>query len=203
MTGEQVYVSHAPGDLEFVQELLSTVRNFPFGIHIALEEVESNSMRARLEGRLVESDVVVAVLTEQASRSRWVNQELGYARSQEVSILPVFDDERYRGGFISDLEGVQIDRERPAKTIFELLSRLRCELEPLGPLSVPNWFIQFPCPSSHCPERVTLDIERSQSKLWNRHRRGHVLTASCDHCRATYSFDPATIGFVRRDERGQ
>ncbi|RQG96255.1 toll/interleukin-1 receptor domain-containing protein [Natrarchaeobius oligotrophus] len=199
MTDEQIYVSHAPADLELVQELFSTVKNFPFGVHLALEEVDDNSERARLEGRLVDSDVVVAVLTNRSARSRWINQEIGYARAQGVPVVPLYDDETCRGGFVGETDGVSIARDDPSKTIFELLCDLRRELAPLGPLSVPNWFVEFPCTVSACPDRVVLEIEASQSKLWKRYRHGKPLAASCDECSSTYYFNPATIGFIRRE----
>ncbi|MFP9192200.1 toll/interleukin-1 receptor domain-containing protein [Natronosalvus vescus] len=200
MTGEQVFVSHAPVDLELVQELFSTVKNFPFGVHIALEEVESGRSRKRLEGRLANSDVVVAVLTDNSANSRWVNQEIGYALAKGIPVLPLYDDETLRGGFIDGVEGVAIDRENPSFTIFNLLCRLRGELAPLGALSVPNWYIRFPCTVPDCGHPVTLDITSGQTKLWKLSQHGQRLETSCDVCATSYYFDPATIGFLGRTE---
>ncbi|MFC4541981.1 toll/interleukin-1 receptor domain-containing protein [Halosolutus amylolyticus] len=199
MTGEQVFVSHAPADLDLVQDLFSTVKNFPFGVHIALEEIESGRSRKRLEGRLANSDVVVAVLTERSARSQWINQEIGYALAKGIPVLPLYTDESQRGGFISDVEGVTIDRQNLSFTIFNLLCRLRSELAPLGALSVPNWYIRFPCTVPGCDHPVTLELEQGQTKLWKLHKHGQLLTTSCDVCESTYYFDPATIGFVRRE----
>ncbi|GAB3024971.1 toll/interleukin-1 receptor domain-containing protein [Natronobiforma cellulositropha] len=200
MTGEQVFVSHAPEDLELVQELFSTVKNFPFGVHIALEEVESGRRRKRLEGRLANSDVVVAVLTERAASNRWINQEIGYALAKGIPVLPMYEHESLRGGFISDVEGVTLDRDNLVFTVFNLLCRLRAELAPLGALSVPNWYIRFPCTIPDCGHPVTLELEEGQTKLWKRHQHGQLLEAACEVCRSTYYFDPATIGFVRRED---
>ncbi|SEQ05521.1 toll/interleukin-1 receptor domain-containing protein [Natrinema salaciae] len=200
MTGEQVYVSHAPGDLELVQDLFSTVKNFPFGVHIALEEIESGRSRKRLEGRLANSDVVVAVLTEDAVENRWINQEMGYAVAKGIPVLPLYDDGIGRRGFVSDIEGVVIDRHNLSFTIFNLLCRLRSELAPLGALSVPNWYIRFPCTVPDCGHPVTLELEQGQTKLWKLHSHGKHLTASCEVCESTYYFNPATIGFVGRED---
>ncbi|WP_323174033.1 toll/interleukin-1 receptor domain-containing protein [Natrialba sp. PRR66] len=199
MSGEQVFVSHAPGDLELVQDLFSTVKNFPFGVHIALEEIESGRSRARLEGRLANSDVVVAVLTERAATSQWINQETGYALAKGIPVLPLYDSEENRGGFIADVEGVAIDRENPSVTIFNLLCRLRSELAPLGALSVPNWYVRFPCTVSNCDHPVTLEIKRSQTKLWKLHQHGQTLSTTCANCGSQYYFDPGTIGYLRRE----
>ncbi|ELY42603.1 toll/interleukin-1 receptor domain-containing protein [Natronorubrum sulfidifaciens] len=200
MTREQIYVSHAPADLELVQELFSTVKNFPFGVHITFEAIESGRTRKRLEGRLANSDVVVAVLTAASADSQWINQEIGYAVAKGIPVLPLYDHERHRGGFVDDVDGVQINRQDPSVTIFNLLSRLRSALAPLGALSVPNWYIRFPCTVPDCGHPVTLEIEQDQTKLWMRSRHGKLLTASCAKCGSTYAFDPATIGYVHRDE---
>ncbi|MBZ6496537.1 toll/interleukin-1 receptor domain-containing protein [Natrinema longum] len=200
MTGEQLYVSHAPGDLELVQDLFSTVKNFPFGVHIALEEVESGRSRKRLEGRLANSNIVVAVLTADAAENRWINQEMGYAVAKGIPVLPVYDESVSRRGFVSDVEGITIDRNNLSFTIFNLLCRLRSELAPLGALSVPNWYIRFPCTIPDCGHPVTLELEQGQTKLWKLHKHGKLLTTSCEDCGSTYFFNPATIGFVSRDD---
>ncbi len=200
MTGEQVFVSHAPTDLELVQDLFSTVKNFPFGVHIALEEVGSGRSRKRLEGRLANSDMVVAVLTDASVENQWVNQEIGYAVAKGIPVLPLYTNKRHRHGYISDVEGVAIDRENLSFTIFNLLCRLRGELAPLGALSVPNWYIRFPCTITGCTHPVTLDLKQGQTKLWKRHKHGHLLSTTCEECGSTYYFDPATIGFVRRED---
>ncbi|AGB32047.1 hypothetical protein C488_05803 [Natrinema pellirubrum DSM 15624] len=199
MTGEQVYVSHAPDDLDLVQDLFSTVKNFPFGVHIAHEEVESGRSRTRLEGRLANSDLVVAVLTEGAADDEWINQEIGYAVAKGIPVLPLFDEGIDRRGFVSDVDGVTIDRGDLSATIFNLLCRLRSELAPLGALSVPNWYIRFPCTIPDCRGPVTLELEHDQSKLWKLHAHGKFLTASCADCGITYYFEPATIGFMGRE----
>ncbi|QSW98913.1 toll/interleukin-1 receptor domain-containing protein [Haloterrigena alkaliphila] len=203
MTGEQIYVSHAPGDLELVQELFSTVKNFPFGVHIALEEVESGRSRKRLEGRVANSDVVVAVLTDDSADNRWINQEIGYATAKGIPVVPLYEHERHRGGFIDGVDGVTIDRQNPSFTIFNLVSRLRSELAPLGALSVPNWYIRFPCTIPDCGHQVTLEIEDGQTKLWTRYKHGKPLRTTCGDCDSTYYFDPATIGYVRREDAVQ
>ncbi len=200
MSGEQVFVSHDPADLELVQELFSTVKNFPFGVHLALEEIESGRRRERLEGRLANSDIVVAVLTRSSEDSKWINQEIGYAIAKGIPILPLYESESLGGGFIEGLKGVTIDRENPSYTVFNLLCQLRSELAPLGALSVPNWYIRFPCTLADCGHPVTLDLEQGQTKLWKRHKHGQLLEATCDVCDSSYYFDPATIGFVRRED---
>ncbi|RKD97899.1 toll/interleukin-1 receptor domain-containing protein [Halopiger aswanensis] len=200
MAREQLYVSHAPGDLELVQELFSTVENFPIGVHIAAEETDSGRARTRLTGRIANSDLVVAVLTERSATDQWINQEIGYARAKGIPVLPLSDRDVRHSGYLSDIDGVTIDRSDLPATVFELLCQLRRELSPLGALSVPNWYVRFPCTVPGCDQPVTLEIEHEQSKLWKLHRRGRRLSADCEGCGSRYYFDPGTIGFVGRGE---
>lgn len=200
MAREQLYVSHAPGDLELVRELFSTVENFPIGVHVAEEEADSGRARTRLAGRIANSDLVVAVLTERSATDRWVNQEIGYARAKGIPVLPLYDREAHRGGYVGDVDGVTVDRGDLPATVYELLRQLRRELSPLGALSVPNWYVRFPCTVPDCDRPVTLEIEQEQSKLWKLHRRGRRLAADCEGCGSRYYFDPGTIGFVGRGE---
>ncbi|WP_255191530.1 toll/interleukin-1 receptor domain-containing protein [Natronobeatus ordinarius] len=199
MTGEHVFVSHDQADLELVQDLFSTVKNFPFGVHLALEEVGSGRARERLKARIANSDVVVAVLTESSADSQWLNQEVGYALASGVPVLPLYDRESLRSGYLADVDGVEIARDNLTVTIFNLLSRLRAQLAPLGALSVPDWYVRFPCTMPDCGHPVTLEISQGQPKLWKLREHGHLLETTCDVCETTYYFDPATIGFVRRE----
>ena len=200
MTAEQVFVSHAPADLETVQELFTSIRNMPFGVYIAMEEVEPGRSRHNLEGRIRNSDVLVAVLTERAATNQWVNQEIGYAIAKGIPVVPLYEDPSSRGGYVDRVDGVAIDHDNPQATVFNLLSRLRAELAPLGALSVPNWFVRFPCNYDGCGESVTLDVESSQKDLWRMHEHKELLRTTCSECGSTYFFEPATLAFVRRDD---
>ena len=108
MSDEQVYVTHAPADFDLVQDLFSTVKNFPFGVHIALEELESVRDRKRLEGRVANSDVVVAVLTEDTDETTWIDQEIGYAIAKGIPVLPLREAAVTRRGYVGDVEGVTV-----------------------------------------------------------------------------------------------
>lgn len=200
MTDERVFVSHAPADAEIVEELFAPVRNLPFAVHVAMEEIEPGRSRHNLTGRLDNSDVLVAVLTESSAGNAWVNQEIGYATANGVPIVPLYEDELQRAGYVDRVEGVEIERGDPQVTIFNLLCRLRSELAPLGALSVPNWFLQFPCNFEGCGERVTVEIDAGQKDLWRMHEHNQTIAADCPECGSTYHFEPATLGFLHRED---
>lgn len=200
MLDETVFVTHGPADLNLTQDLFSTIRNFPFDVHIAMEDLESGRSRSDLEGRIANANMVVAVLTEESATNQWVNQEIGYAVAKGVPVLPCYEDPPLRGGYVSDREGVELDRGELPITVFNLLCRIRAELAPLGALSVPNWFLRFPCNYADCDGTVTIDIQRSQKELWRMHEHNQPLREDCEHCGSTYFFDAGSLGFLHRED---
>lgn len=200
MAETRVFVSHAPEDLETVQELLSPVRNLPLSVALAGEEVEPGRTRRNLEGQLANSQLMISVLTHDSADQHWVNQELGYAVAKGLPVIPIVEDERYLRGYIDGTDGVEFDPENPEVTIFNLLCRLRSELEPLGSLSTPEWFLEFTCSNNGCREQVVLDVDQRQKELWQQYKHGRTIAAECGDCGTTYEFNPATLGYIRRIE---
>jgi hypothetical protein len=200
MAEEQVFVSHAPADSDLVEDLFSTVRNLPISVHVALEAVEPGRSRRNLEGRLANSDVLVAVLTADSEYDQWVNQEVGYAIAKGIPVLPLSAESISTKGFIEDHERVRLEPEERDVTAFNLLCRLRSELQPLGSLSTPNWFVRFPCTFDDCGTPVTLSIEETQKSLWQMYKHNQALVANCEECGSRYFFNPATLGYVQRKD---
>jgi len=200
MINETVYVTHGPADLSLATDLFSTIRNFPFTVHVAMEELESGRARSELEGRIANADVVVALFTAESATDPWLNQEVGYAVAKGVPVLPVYEDPDRRGGYVADSEGVELERDDLPVTVFNLICRLRAALAPVGALSVPNWFLRFPCSLEGCDGAVTIEIERSQKELWRMHEHNQPVREDCPTCGSTYFFDAGTFGFLHRED---
>ncbi|WP_435363461.1 toll/interleukin-1 receptor domain-containing protein [Haloarchaeobius sp. DYHT-AS-18] len=200
MTDAQVFVSHAAEDLELAQELFGTVRNLPVDFYLAMEEIESGRTRTDLKGRLANSDLVIALFTREHVTEPWVNQEVGFAVAKGVPVLPMYDEGVDRPGYITNVEGVQLDRDEIPVTVFNLLCRLRAELAPLGTLSTPNWYVRFPCNFESCDHPVILDVDATQKDLWQEYKHNQPLVATCDECNSRYLFNPVTLGYVERQD---
>lgn len=198
MAETQVFVSHAPEDLDRVTEIVGPLRNLPIDLYIAGEEVGPDRGRQHLKRRMADSDLVVSVLTEQARSDYWVNQEIGYATAEELTIVPLVPEAVDLPGYVADLDPVDLDEDTPEVTVYDLLSRLREELEPIGELTMPSWYLSFRCTRTDCSAMVILDIERRQHELWKQYEHGNTITATCDDCGAAYEFNPATLGFIER-----
>lgn len=198
MSDAQVFVSHAAGDEETVERLFRSIRNFPFDVNVAADEIGGRVTRDRLKRRIGDSDAFVAVITEAAVTDPWVNQEVGYAVAEGVPVLPVYERRELLGGYVADGDGVELDREELDRTVFEILSFLREVLSPLGALDTPKWYVRFGCTDENCSGRVTLPVEKRQEELWRLHDHGRTVHADCEDCGARYHFDPGTLGFLQR-----
>lgn len=198
MAETQVFVSHAPEDLDRVTEIVGPLRNLPIDLYIAGEEVDPDRGRKHLKRRMADSDLVVSVLTERAIEDYWVNQEIGYATAEEQTIVPLVADAVDQPGYVADIEAVDLDDDAPEVTVYDLLTRLRDELEPIGELTMPSWYVSFRCTRTNCREMVVLEIEQRQHELWKQYERGNTITATCDDCGAAYEFNPATLGYIER-----
>jgi hypothetical protein len=200
MADKKLFVSHAAADLETVSELVGPIYNLPIGVHVAGEEIEPGHSRRDLTGRLANSDLLLVLLTEAGADDHWVNQELGYATARDVPILPVVEADAYQKGYANGIESIEFDPDSLKITVFNLLCRLRSTLAPVGQLSKPGWYIEFPCGTNGCGTVVTLDIEQRQKSLWQQYKHGNALAATCPSCSVQYQFNPATLGFIGRQE---
>ncbi|WP_135819610.1 toll/interleukin-1 receptor domain-containing protein [Halostella litorea] len=199
MSDERVFVSHAPGDGELVGRLFRSIRNLPFDVHVAGEEVERGRDRGSLRGRIDESSVTVAVLTPAGASNQWVNQEIGYAVARGVDIVPATSSADLLGGYLAGSDTVTLDGESMDRSVFELLSALRSLLAPVGGLDTPKWYLPFHCTVEGCSAAVTLDVDRDQPGLWRLHDHGRTIHVDCGECGARYHFDPGTLAFLRRE----
>jgi|GEM_PF-433260 len=200
MTEPRVFVSHATADLDVVKDLFDSVRNLPVSLALAGEQVEPGRARRALEGQLRNSDLLVSVLTEVGAADPWVNQELGYAVAAGVPIVPLVDERTTVRGYLEGTEAVAYDAANPDVTAFNLISRLRSELEPLGSIAGADWYLCLPCASESCSDTVECEIADHQTDLWQRAESGDVLRTECETCGAGYAFDPATLAFLERTE---
>lgn len=198
MAEPRLFVSHATADLDAAQRLVGSLEHLPVRVSLAGEQVRPGRARRNLEGQLRNSDLLISLLTAEGAADPWVNQELGYAVAAGVPIVPVIEDESAVRGYHEGTEGVQFEGADLDVTAFNLLSRLRSELEPVGSMVGPDWFLSFSCTADGCGRTVHLEIEDHQTDLWGRAEDGDVLVATCPECETGYEFDPATLTFVDR-----
>lgn len=199
MADTELFVSHAPADFDRISRLVGPIRNLPITVSVAEDVVEPDRSRAQIKRRLANSDVALLFLSSAGATDQWVNQEIGYATAEEVPVLPVADDGVELPGYV-DTDPVTVSPDSPERTVYDILSRLRDQLEPIGELTTPNWYLSFACTHSRCTATVMQAIERTQHELWKTYEHGDTVTAVCDNCNTSYEFNPATLGFIEKHE---
>lgn len=197
MAEPRLFVSHAEGDRDLVENFLRPIRNLPVELAIAGEEFGGEGVRRDLEGQIANSDQVLAVLTDTGAAHPLVNQELGYAVAADIPILPIVTDESNLQGYVSAEDAVVYDETDLEGSAFSLLTELRERLEPIGSLGTPNWFVAFGCSQQGCEEQVLLAIDQPQAGLQSLAAHDELLTTTCEDCGTRYEFNPLTLGFVR------
>lgn len=198
MDEPRLFVSHAAADRDRLEQLLRPVQNLPIEVAFAEDELEADLRRRDLEGQLANSDLFLPVLTEAGAADPLVNQEIGYASATEIPVAVLTNDDSHLRGYLSDAHATTYDPADLESTVFHLLSSIRAELEPLGSLSTPNWFLAFGCTSEGCDAHVELDVDEPQAALWKLYEHDELLSTACPDCGVRYDFNPATLGFVQR-----
>jgi len=193
---KQVFVSHTESDLDYIENVLSSIQNLPFDLIISISEPEAGRIPATVTEQISNSDVFIPFLTHDSKNNQWVNQEIGYATSQRTTIIPLFENDSMLNGLISNYKGIKLDRHNINQTTFQVITMLRENFEPLslGPL-MPNWYIRLQCDYGTCHWDNTFPINISQEELWEIYEENNIISWNCENCGTEYQFNPVTFEF--------
>lgn len=197
----QVFVSHDESDLDIVESVLSSIQYLPFELSIAISEAKTGRIPATVMQQISNSDIFIPVLTQTSKNNQWVNQEIGYAVHQNLTIIPLFEDDSMLKGLIGDYKGVELKQHNEDRTTFDIIRMLRQECEPMyyGPL-MPNWYVRLQCNYDDCRHKNNFEIDRNQSQLWQMYEDNINICWECVNCGREYHFNPATFEFEGRTE---
>ena len=124
-----VFISHSSSDYEVITKVKETLEVQGFYVYLAEEDVRAGTyLPAKIEEAIRRCDVVLAILTSKASKSAWVQQELGYAKAIGKLIIPLVEEEVNVTGFLTGVEYIRFDPrnlEPALQKIKEYLTRLK------------------------------------------------------------------------------
>lgn len=121
----KVFISHSVDDLGVVYQLKYWLELN--GIETYLAELYPQPgvpLTDKITSAMDQSHCVIGLITRAGGRSKWVNQELGYARAKGKLIVPVVEQGESLAGFIADKEYVLFDRTKPADAISRVVEYL-------------------------------------------------------------------------------
>ena len=107
-----VFISHSSSDYEVITKVKETLEVQGFHVYLAEEDVRAGtSLPAKIEDAIRQCDVVLAILTSKASKSAWVQQELGYAKAIGKLIIPLVEEGVNVTGFLTGVEYIRFNPE--------------------------------------------------------------------------------------------
>ncbi|TET19315.1 toll/interleukin-1 receptor domain-containing protein [Candidatus Bathyarchaeota archaeon] len=121
-----VFVSHSTKDMDIVNELAKWLELNGVVAHVAQLQTEAGKPLAEtISEGLESSNCVLAILTKDGARSKWVNQEIGYAKRAGKMVVPIVEEGVRVKGFLESLEYIPFDRRNPYDAVTRAVEYLR------------------------------------------------------------------------------
>lgn len=124
----QVFVSHSSRDGVWVEWVAAQAR--ALGVHPYLAEHDSQAggrLSDKVERAIAASDVVIVLLTRNSIDSRYVHQEIGYAKALHKLIVPLVHPEiaHESRAMLDGIEHIVFDFASPPGGAADLVGKLR------------------------------------------------------------------------------
>lgn len=121
-----VFISHSTKDLNVVNEFAKWLRANNVVVHIAESQIKAGTRLSEKVSKLInQSDCVLAILTIEGVRSKWVNQEIGFAVRGGKLVVPIVEEGVQVKGFLESLEYIPFDRRNPYDAVTRAVEYLR------------------------------------------------------------------------------
>jgi hypothetical protein len=121
-----VFISHSTEDMDVVYELAKYLRLNGINVYVSeWYEQPGKSLPQKVATLINGSDYVLALLTVHGERSRWVQQEIGYAKGTGKPIIPVVEDGVPITGFLQSLEYISFRRDNPYDAVTRAVEYLK------------------------------------------------------------------------------
>jgi len=116
---DRAFISYSTKNKKWGGCLKRTMESLGVSTFIAHDDLQvSEDWKNKILDELKRADVFVALLSKDFKLSDWCSQELGYiATIKEVLIIPLTIDNTNPYGFISHLQGEQLNSEDEVKTV--------------------------------------------------------------------------------------
>lgn len=121
----KVFISHSMADVKLVSQLKYWLEVNGIEAYLAEAYPEAGAnLSQKISNAIDNSECVIAVFTQDGTRSQWVNQEIGYAKKAGKIVVPLVEDGVPHTGFIQGVEYISFNRSNPTDSINKILKRL-------------------------------------------------------------------------------
>ena len=129
----KVFISHSTKDMNIVNEFGNILRLKGIDVYIALFDVQPGTdLWAKIESNIRNSNCVLAILTQDGSRSEMVNQEVATANASKIPIVPIVEKGVVLKGILAGKEYIEFDKDNPNQAYINAnnyLERLKVQVE--------------------------------------------------------------------------
>ncbi len=126
-----VFLSHCTTDADrsLIRELELRLTKRGLSVYLAERDIQAGlSLPQKVLAHIRDSDIVAVVWTKRGAESKWVNQEVGAAKSAGKLVVPIVEKGVQPGGLLEGIEWVEFDRDNPETALESLedyLQRLK------------------------------------------------------------------------------
>ena len=179
----RVYISHSPVDEDLALQLSRVLWRVGLESYVSLyNQSPAISHAERASFGLRNSECLIALLTLEGSASPQVCQEIGFARSLDLLIIPLQEEGAKLPFLIEHLRSILFREERYADAVGLLIKTLR-ELSRL------EW-LKVTCPK--CGEEMTQYLT-PQDEVEDALAKSAFLETICSYCQNEIQLDARTF----------
>ena len=121
----RTFISHSSKNYEIANILKNQFINFGISGFVAHKDIEpAKKWIEEIRTALKSMEVMLLLVTEDSCKSWWVNQEIGFALSQNIPIIPVKLDQHDPKGFISEIQAMKLSKEHIISGQYDTIKKL-------------------------------------------------------------------------------
>jgi hypothetical protein len=123
----ELFLSHATADRTLTDLIIERLRAVGVSVYATEHDGKAgHNVHSKIQAAIRRADLVVVLLTERGDGSRYVHEEIGYAKRDGKLIIPLVSAAVARNG-LGMLEGTEyivVDDEDPAEALHRLSKRI-------------------------------------------------------------------------------
>ena len=122
MKAIRVFISHSHEDVEMATRLSDTLGSLGMVPFLAHSDIIGGELwKETIRNKIVECDVLAALLTNNFRKSEFTEQEVGAAWVLKKPVLPLYTSDGMPSGFIADRQYVKYDNSNPERAAGKIL----------------------------------------------------------------------------------
>lgn len=124
----KVFLSHSHKDIELAKKIREALKHI-CDVYIASEDRQPGQLISnKVETNIRLSRFLVALITKDALKSKWVDQEIGIARACHISIIPIVEQGLKIEGILEGIEYIEFNKNNPdvaIKSLTEYIHKIK------------------------------------------------------------------------------